>query len=326
MKKIFLFAFMAVCSFSVKAQTNYDISVQNPSLSGKVYLFSLAGGMRIDSAQVADGKCSMKGSVKEPLFGILIGNNGGFQNPVYVDDTPLVLGEKAAQAKGSTVNMRLAAAIENLDSLEKAKVNPSDFIRQTIEANRDNIIPVLFLTYFGDNLDANYVENYLKTYTAYNSNPLMQRVIKNVASAKKTAIGAKAPEFSLKDPKGKLHKLSSYLGKSYVLLDFWASWCGPCRGEMPNVKKAYAQFKAKGFQIVGVSLDDKAAAWTGAIKSIGITWPQLSDLKGWKCSAADLYGVHAIPATFLLDAKGNIIARDLRGEELLNKLAELYKK
>ena len=109
------------------------------------------------------------------------------------------------------------------------------------------------------------------------------------------------------------------------MVDFWASWCGPCRGEMPNVIKAYNEFKDKGFAIVGVSLDSKADAWKKAIKDLGIPWAQMSDLKGWQCAGAALYNVRAIPATVLIDQSGKIIAKDLRGEELIAKLKELLK-
>lgn len=143
---------------------------------------------------------------------------------------------------------------------------------------------------------------------------------------KKTAIGAKAPEFSQNDPEGKPVKLSDFQGK-YLLLDFWASWCGPCRKENPNVVKAYNEFKGKNFEILGISLDNPNAksSWLGAIEKDKLTWPQVSDLQGWKNDVAVLYGVQSIPQNFLLDPNGVIIAKNLRGEELMAKLAEILK-
>ncbi len=142
----------------------------------------------------------------------------------------------------------------------------------------------------------------------------------------KTGIGVSAPDFTQDDVNGNPVSLSSFKGK-YVLVDFWASWCGPCRAENPNVVNAYHQYKDKGFNILGVSLDGTATknAWLEAIHKDGLTWTEISDLKGWENSAAKLYMVSAIPQNFLIDPNGVIIAKNLRGEDLQNKLAELFK-
>ncbi|MBA3681262.1 MAG: AhpC/TSA family protein [Bacteroidetes bacterium] len=130
-----------------------------------------------------------------------------------------------------------------------------------------------------------------------------------------TTIGQKAPEIVLPTPDDKELALSSFRGK-IVLVDFWASWCGPCRKEMPNVVKAYAKYKDKGFEIYGVSLDQDKGRWLEAIQKDGITWPQVSDLKYWDSYAAKLYAVEGIPYTVLLDKEGKIIAKNLRGADL----------
>lgn len=139
-----------------------------------------------------------------------------------------------------------------------------------------------------------------------------------------TAIGAPAPEFAMNDVSGKPVSLSSFRGK-VVLVDFWASWCAPCRQENPNVVAAYNQFKDKGFTILGVSLDKDKAAWEKAIVDDKLTWTHVSDLKYWDNAAAKLYKVQSIPANFLLDKEGRIIAKDLRGQALTAKLAEVLK-
>lgn len=143
---------------------------------------------------------------------------------------------------------------------------------------------------------------------------------------KVTSVGSVAPDFTQNDPAGKSVSLSSLRGK-YVLLDFWASWCGPCRQENPNVVKAYNQYKAKNFTVLGVSLDkpEGKTAWLQAIKDDGLTWNHVSDLKYWNNEAAALYGVHSIPGNFLIDPTGKIVAKNLRGEDLEQTLAKLLK-
>lgn len=144
---------------------------------------------------------------------------------------------------------------------------------------------------------------------------------------KKTAVGEKFIDFAMLTPDGKPVKLSDYVGKGkVVLIDFWASWCGPCRRDMPNLVELYKQYKGKNFEIVGVSLDQSGDAWKESIKKLNITWPQMSDLKYWNCEGAQLYAVNSIPHTVLIDGEGTIIARGLHGDGLKEKLAELLAK
>ena len=144
-----------------------------------------------------------------------------------------------------------------------------------------------------------------------------------IISQKKTSVGALAPDFRLADTAGKKIALSALKGK-YVLLDFWAAWCGPCRQENPNVVQAFKTYKNDGFTVLGVSLDKEKKSWLKAIHDDNLQWQHVSDLKFWASEAAILYGITSIPRNFLLDPRGKIIGRDLRGQDLLDKLEELF--
>ncbi len=143
---------------------------------------------------------------------------------------------------------------------------------------------------------------------------------------KKTMVGAVAPDFTQNDTEGNPVKLSSFRGK-YVLVDFWASWCGPCRAENPNVVNAFNQYKDKGFTVLGVSLDDEKGKqkWLDAIKKDGLTWTHVSDLKYWNNEVSKSYGISSIPQNVLIDPNGVIVGKNLRGKALLDKLAEILK-
>ena len=138
-------------------------------------------------------------------------------------------------------------------------------------------------------------------------------------------IGQRFLDVKEADVNGRYHKLSKYAGRGkWVLVDFWASWCGPCRGEMPNVVAAYKKYHDKGFEIVGFSFDVDKDAWENAIKSWDMPWIHLSDLKGWDSKAGQVYGIRGIPDNILINPEGIIVARDLRGTELEAKLSTIF--
>jgi peroxiredoxin len=147
--------------------------------------------------------------------------------------------------------------------------------------------------------------------------------IARIEGLRKLSPGAIAPEIELPDQHGNLLSLSSLRGK-YVLIDFWAAWCGPCRRENPNVVKLYNKYKGPDFEIFGVSLDRKKEDWIQAIQDDGLMWKHVSDLQYFNSEAARDYSIDAIPATYLIDKEGKIIGKNLRGKSLEDKLAELF--
>ena len=238
------------------------------------------------------------------------------------------LKEEATAASASQQN---SAAFQNqmqqkhkeLQTAEKAT------LKIFILANPDSYLSLLALSSVGGpSPDPAELEELYNTLSQRLKETETARIFKHALDAlKNTAIGVTAPDFKQTDVNGDTVKLSSFRGK-YVLVDFWASLCGPCREENPNVVKAYDKYKDKNFTIVGVSLDKENGKdnWIAAIKSDGLEWTQVSDLKFWNNQAAKLYYVTAIPSNFLIDPNGKIIAKNLRGDDLENKLAEVLEK
>lgn len=217
-------------------------------------------------------------------------------------------------AKSSAIEKQLDSLQKEMGNLQKnfVKENPKSYVTPSI------------LSSLAYEMEANEIEaaiNELDTTVA--AIPSMKALRERVQIMKAVAVGQKAPDFIMDDVNGNPVALSSKIGAKLLLVDFWAAWCGPCRQENPNVVKVYGEFNKKGFDVFGVSLDQSKEDWVKAIADDKLTWTHVSDLQYWSNAAAKMYAVNAIPANFLLDETGTIIGRNLRGEDLYNKVNEI---
>lgn len=230
---------------------------------------------------------------------------------------------------GEFVDARNAGDLERAQSLQQAYIALDEGHEQNIKKliwEMDNSIAALLATNYLKDTDRYFLfldSLATKFEELLPESPYTASLVKRVTAVKNTAIGATAPEINLPTPAGENLALSSLRGK-YVLVDFWAAWCRPCRVENPNVVRVYAKYADKGFEVYGVSLDRKREDWLQAIQADGLPWKHVSDLKYWQSEGAQAYKVSAIPATFLLDPEGKIIGKNLRGEALEAKLKEIF--
>jgi thiol-disulfide isomerase/thioredoxin len=364
MKKIvYLFAAGTMALAACTSEPSYKISgtIEGAADGELVYLQEVKGRemVKLDSAVVTAGAFTFngrqdvaanryitytpaEGKGKMTDFFLENGNIAvTFGEETTVAGTPNNEIYQAYKKEAGALNKEMRALYgkfkeEGLTEEQKAEIEKqyeeldnklNDLTFNTIDANITNAVGIHLWPGNSYSMDLEQLKALAaKVPAEFQSNERIANLLKRIEVLEKTAVGQKFTDFSMPDPEGNIIKLSDEISKNkYTLVDFWASWCGPCRAEMPNVIAAYKEFNKKGFGIVGVSLDSDAAKWKDAIKTMNMTWTHMSDVKGWQCEGAALYGVNSIPATVLVAQDRTIVARNLRGEAIAEKLKELLK-
>lgn len=330
--------------------------------TGKVYLQKLVDGkpQSIDTADVVGGKFTFTGKMEIPDIRLLrlneqdyfaqffldnanitvVANKDSLRNTkitgsptqdvfrIYISEMERLNKEVVAlqgkyQNAMSTGNTNEAekAKIDYQAMLDNNKVYTKNFVK---EHSNTTVSAYITLVQLASQIDGAELDSITSKFAPeISKSEYVVKLKEIIQSQKKTAVGALAPDFKMNDPEGKPIQLSSLRGK-VVMIDFWASWCAPCRQENPNVVKLYQQYHGKGFEIIGVSLDRTKEDWVKAIKDDNLAWVHVSDLQFWQNAAARLYSVNSIPQSFLLDKDGKIIGKGLRGEDLAKKLMKLF--
>jgi len=326
-KAMLLLCAVLMTASAMKAQMSFTVKgACDPSIS-QLLMFNLTDKQdQGDTISVKDGKFTATKTVPENSFMYVTDRASQNSLPFIADAKDIYIDLRNDSISGSAQNEKFSRILAQISKTQNQEEG-INIIIQAIEENKDNYIPAFLLSMISPVMEYEQLKLALSPERTYSSHPLcdMAKMVLQQKEADMKIIGKPFIDLEENDINGKPHKLSEFVGKgNYVLIDFWASWCGPCMAEMPNVKANYEKYKAKGFNVIGLSLDRSESAWKECIKKNGLNWTHLSDLKFWQSKAAEVYEIKSIPQSILCDGEGKIVARNLRGDALGNKLQQIY--